>query len=149
MDGARVGEDGSSSALDQPHTFTYAPDFGKALAIVGTRDEALGQVWHVPSNAPFTQQQLVDMIGEEIGKPVKVLVAGKAVLTLLGLFNARMRELPEMMYEFTQPFIMDSSKFTRAFGVQATPMREAIRQTLAWARAHAEARTSQTKLAAF
>ena len=42
--------------LDQPHTFTYAPDFGKALAILGTHDEALGQTWHVPSNAPVTQR---------------------------------------------------------------------------------------------
>ncbi|HQX76303.1 MAG TPA: NAD-dependent epimerase/dehydratase family protein, partial [Thermoflexales bacterium] len=34
--------------LDMPHTFTYAPDFGKTLAILGTRDEALGKAWHVP-----------------------------------------------------------------------------------------------------
>ena len=36
-------------SLDQPHTFTYTADFGKTLAIVGTRDAALGQAWHVPS----------------------------------------------------------------------------------------------------
>ncbi len=51
--------------LDQPHTWTYAPDFGKALALAGTRDEAIGQVWHVPSAPPMTQQQMFDLIGAD------------------------------------------------------------------------------------
>lgn len=120
--------------LDQPHTWTYAPDFGRALAIVGTRDEALGQAWHVPSDAPITQRQLADMIAEEIGQPVQAMAGGKVMLTFVGLFNKTLREMPEMMYEFTQPFVLDSTKFTRAFGMSATPIREAIRRTIAWNR---------------
>jgi len=37
--------------LSQPHTYTFIDDFGTALVNLGERDEALGQVWHVP-NAP-------------------------------------------------------------------------------------------------
>jgi nucleoside-diphosphate-sugar epimerase len=120
--------------LDQPHTWTYAPDFGKALAIAGTHEEALGQAWHVPSNPPMAQQQLLDLVSAEIGKPVKARAAGKLMLSVIGLFNKTLAEMPEMLYEFTQPFIMDSSKFTKAFGMQATPMDQAVAETIEFAR---------------
>lgn len=128
--------------LDQPHTWTYAPDFGKALAIAGTRDEALGQAWHVPSEAPRTQQQLIDAISAAVGKPVRVTVGGKAMLTLIGLFNKTLAEMPEMMYEFTQPFIVDSTKFQRTFGMGPTPFDQQIAESVAYARRIAEAHTA-------
>jgi hypothetical protein len=53
---------------------------------------------------------------------------------LIGLFNPTLREISEMMYEFTQPFVMDSSAFTQAFGMQATPLAQQIRETVAWNR---------------
>ena len=57
------------------------------------------------------------------------------MLRLLGLFNADVRELDEMLYEFTQPFVVDGSKFTKTFGIGATPLEEAIAATVAWWRA--------------
>jgi len=42
------------------------------------------------------------------------------------------------MYEFDQPFIVDSSKFEKTFGMTATPMREAIREAVAWFKSHPE-----------
>jgi hypothetical protein len=47
-----------------------------------------------------------------------------------------MREINEMAYEFEQPFVVDHSKFERAFGNTATPARDAVRQTLDWFRQH-------------
>jgi nucleoside-diphosphate-sugar epimerase len=121
-------------SLDQPHTWTFAPDFGKTLAIVGTRDAALGQAWHVPSEKPVTQRQLIKMISDEIGQPLKIRLGTPLMLKLIGLFNPTLREISEMMYEFTQPFVMDSSAFTQAFGMQATPLAQQIRETVAWNR---------------
>lgn len=126
---------------DQPHTWSYAPDFGRALALLGTRPEALGEIWHIPSNAPITQAQLAQMISEEIGQPVKTRTAGRLLLTLLGLFNPVLREMPEMLYEWQQPFVMDDSKFRRTFGGEPTPMRQAIRESIAWFRSHAPAKS--------
>jgi nucleoside-diphosphate-sugar epimerase len=122
--------------LDQPHTYTYTPDFGKALAILGTHEEALGQVWHVPSNPSVTQAQFVAMIQEAVGKPVKVLRGTAPILWLIGLRNPDARELIEMLYEWERPFEMASETFQRAFGMTPTPLREAIRTTLEWARTH-------------
>lgn len=54
------------------------------------------------------------------------------MMSLGGLFIPAARETAEMMYEFEKPFVVDSSKFERTFGLKATPLPEAIAQTVAW-----------------
>jgi nucleoside-diphosphate-sugar epimerase len=117
-------------SLDQRHSFTYSVDFGKALATVGTNDEALGQTWHVPSNEAITQRELIKMITKEVGRPTKINLGTPLMMRLLGLFNPGAREMVEMMYEFTQPFLLDSSKFSNAFGMKPTPLQQQIRDTI-------------------
>jgi nucleoside-diphosphate-sugar epimerase len=119
---------------DQPHTYTYTPDIGRGLVILGEREEALGQAWHLPSPETLTTRQFVELIFEEVGKPARVQAAPKILLRTLGLFNPGIRETIEMLYEFEEPFVVDHSKFEQAFGEQATPLREAIRGTVRWYR---------------
>jgi nucleoside-diphosphate-sugar epimerase len=119
---------------DQPHTYTYAPDIGRGLVILGEREEALGEAWHLPSPETLTTRQFVEMIFEEVGKPARIQAAPKIVLRALGLFNPGMREMIEMLYEFEEPFVVDDSKFEQAFGEHATPLREAIGDTVRWFR---------------
>jgi nucleoside-diphosphate-sugar epimerase len=119
---------------DQPHTFSYVADFGKLLATLGTREEALGQIWFTPSPAPITQMELVKIMEEELGHKVKFMAAGKLMMSLLGLFAPTLRESVEMLYEWDKPFIMDSSKAQKAFGFQGTPLRQAMKETVAWIR---------------
>lgn len=120
--------------LDQPHTFTYVKDFGRALAIAGTAERALGQTWHVPSGKPYSQNQLTEMISKELGYPLKNRASGKMVLSVLGLFNKAAREMVEMLYEFNEPFIMDATTMEKTFGLQPTPMQQRIKETLQWAK---------------
>ena len=119
---------------DQPHTYTYAPDIGRGLVILGEREEALGQVWHLPSPETVTTRRFVEMIFEEIGKPARVQAAPKILLRALGLFNPSLRETIEMLYEFEEPFVVDHSKFEWAFGKHATPLKETIGDTVRWYR---------------
>ncbi len=125
--------------LDMPHTFSYVPDFGQALAILGTREEGLGHAWHVPSPPPVTQAELLRLIGDAVGYKVKGLAAGALMVRLLGLVNPMVREISEMLYEWSKPFVMDSSAFQRTFGMQPTPLRAAIQATVAWNRAQGAA----------
>jgi len=120
--------------MDQPHSFSYAPDFGKLLAALGTHDEALGQVWFTPSPAAVTQAEFVSMLESELGHKVKYLAAGANMMRFLGLFNPTMRETVEMMYEWTQPFIIDTHKAEQAFGWSGTSLKQAICETVAWVR---------------
>jgi nucleoside-diphosphate-sugar epimerase len=119
---------------DQPHTYTYIPDIGKGLVILGEREEALGRAWHLPSPETLTTRKFVEMIFEEVGKPARIQAAPKILLRAMGLFNPGMREIIEMLYEFEEPFVVDDSRFEREFGEQATPLREAIQRTVRWYR---------------
>jgi nucleoside-diphosphate-sugar epimerase len=119
---------------DQPHTYTYVPDIGKGLVILGEREEALGRAWHLPSPETLTTREFVEMIFEEVGKPARVQATPKIVLRVLGLFNPVLRETIEMRYEFEEPFVLDTSDFIRTFGDQATSLREAIQRTVRWYR---------------
>ena len=124
---------------DLPHTHTYVNDFGRALAILGERDEADGQAWHVPNDQPMmTQGELVNMFAEEAGVEPKISGMGKLMMTIGGLFIPAAKESVEMMYEFEAPFIIDSGKFEKTFGMKATPMRKAIRETVDWYKSHPE-----------
>jgi len=116
------------------HTFTYAPDFGRALAIAGTSDQAFGEIWHAPSNPPVTQFELCQLIAAQAGHPGTTRLAETWLIRLLGIGSPLMREMAEMMYQWKQPFVMDSSKFQQTFGMRPTPMEAAIANTLSWYR---------------
>ena len=118
--------------MDQPHTFSYAADFGKLLATLGTREEALGQIWFTPSPAPVTQAELVKIMEDELGHKVKVMVGSEMMMRFLGLFNPMMRETVEMMYEWSKPFVIDTSKAEKAFDLHATSLKDAMRATIEW-----------------
>ncbi|MCJ7513053.1 MAG: NAD-dependent epimerase/dehydratase family protein [Anaerolineales bacterium] len=123
--------------LDQPHTATYIGDFGKGLVILGEREDALGQAWHVPSDRPsITQGEFAQLVCEQLGIPPRSSAISKRMMRLAGLFIPGAREAVEMMYEFEKPFIVDSSKFEKTFAVRPTPLAQAIEATLAWYRSH-------------
>ncbi len=115
---------------DMPHSWCFIEDFGAALVTLAERDAALGQVWHVPCAPPASTRDLVALIGEAAGTRPKLRVAGRRLVTLLGLFNATMRELKEVLYQFERPFVVDCSKFERAFATGPTPLRDAVGRTV-------------------
>lgn len=121
---------------DLPHTYSYMPDIGKALVMLGAAEQALGQVWHIPSATTVTTRQFLQLVGEAIGQPVHVQTVPKLLLQGLGLFKTDLREVLEMLYQFEEPFIVDGSKFIRTFGEHATPLPIAIQTTVDWWRKH-------------
>jgi nucleoside-diphosphate-sugar epimerase len=77
---------------------------------------------------------MVQMIADAAGVPLRVRVASPWLLRAMGLFNPLMREMAEMSYEFTEPYIVDDSRFVQSFGNTATPLAQGIEETLAWFR---------------
>jgi nucleoside-diphosphate-sugar epimerase len=117
-------------AADQPHTWTDVRDMGRALALVATEESAWGRVWHAPSNAPRTQAEAVNDVLASVGaKPVKVKAMPNALLRVAAPFVPVVRELRETLYQFTAPYVMDSSAITAAFGLEPTPWDEVCRRT--------------------
>jgi nucleoside-diphosphate-sugar epimerase len=119
---------------DQPHSYTYLLDAARTLAALGTRDDVAGEVFHVPNAPAKTTRRIVEMIAGQLGSPIKISVAPRLVLRLVGLFNPTVRELDEMRYEFTQPFVVDGTKAEAELDVAPTPLDEALAQTIAWFR---------------
>jgi nucleoside-diphosphate-sugar epimerase len=133
LEGKRVSVLGNP---DLPHTYSYVPDIGRALVVLGERDAALGQAWHLPSPTTVTTNRLIEMIATEAGRPVRVQLVPKLLFNTLSLVNRDLRELRELLYEFEEPFVVDHGKFTRAFGDHATPIKVAVHHTVAWFREH-------------
>jgi nucleoside-diphosphate-sugar epimerase len=117
---------------DQPHTYTYIPDIGEGLAVLGEHPDAPGDVWHLPNDPDTrTTRQLVDVAYRSAGQSrTKLRVLPPLLLRALALANPTVRELLEMQYQFEEPFIVDSSKITNKLGVTATPLDQAVADTL-------------------
>jgi nucleoside-diphosphate-sugar epimerase len=119
-----------------PHTYSYIRDFAKGLVVLADHPEADGQVWHIPNAPTQTTRQVVQMVADQAGVPLRFRVAMPWLLRVVGLFNPIVREIAEMSYAFTEPYIVDDSRFIQTFGNIATPFAEGIEETLAWFRKH-------------
>src|SRR4051812_13096869 len=75
------------------HTFTYTPDAGRTLAVLGNTASAYGQIWHaVTSKEPITAEQYVRVACELAGRPYALQVAPRWLLSLMGIFIPVVRE---------------------------------------------------------
>jgi nucleoside-diphosphate-sugar epimerase len=117
--------------VDRVHTYTYTPDAGKATAQLGNAPDAYGQVWHVPTTkATLTNRQWAEIIAKDLGAEPKMQAVPVWMMKLLGLFVPVMREFPEMLYQYEQDYVFDSSKFEKRFGWGATEPEEGVRVML-------------------
>ncbi len=115
-----------------PHSLTYTPDAGKATALLGNTASAYNQSWHLPSaHPPLTGEHLIQLAAEICQTEARYGTINRLMMQMAGWFNPIARSSVEMMYQFEQPYFFDSSKFEQAFGVQATSMEQALRETLA------------------
>lgn len=119
---------------DLPHTFTYLGDFARGLVTLGTNDPAFGQVWHIPSAETLSTREFARLVFEAAGQPLKLGLMPSALLTVLAMVNPTLRAVREQQYQREAPWVVDHSKFVRAFGLDVTPHRDAIEVTLEWYR---------------
>lgn len=120
-------------SLDQPHSWTYVPDLAAAMITAADRADLHDRVLHAPTNPPRTQREVVTAIAEETGHPVPPLgVFPRWATTLVGLVHTETRELAQMDYQFTRPFVMDSRRSEELLGLQPTPMPIVVRETASW-----------------
>ena len=109
------------------HSFTFTPDCGNALWLLSNSNEAWNQVWNLPTASPaLTGKQLIDISAGIFGVSAKHLVIGKRMISFLGIFMKVMKEMKEMLYQYENDYIFDSSKFEQAFNFKPTPYKEGI-----------------------
>ena len=76
--------------------------------------------------------ELVDTVYQLAGQPkTKPRSTPALLLRALAVTNPTVRELLELQYEFQEPFIVDSTKIAAKLEVHATPLDQALADTLA------------------
>jgi nucleoside-diphosphate-sugar epimerase len=119
LTGRRVSLLGS---VDAEHTWTAPADAARMLVVVAADERGWGRAWHVPSNAPRTQRQVVDDLADAADVPrVKASSLPAAAVSILGLFSPAVRELAETAYQRDRPFVVDDSAARDTFGLTPTP----------------------------
>ena len=115
---------------DMPHTFTYVPDFGNALAELGADGMGWGEVWHVPSSITCTATEVANATAALTHKPAKLKGGGRLMLRIVGLFIPAAKEMVEMLPHFETPYIVDNSKWHSRKHTRATPWNVALAETV-------------------
>ncbi len=117
---------------DQPHTYTFIPDIGEGLAVLGEHPDAPGRAWHLP-NDPDTRstRELVGLVHGIAGQPrAKVRQVPPLLLRALAVTDPTVREILEMRYQFEEPFVVDSCDIATHLGAVATPMQQGLERTV-------------------
>ncbi|WP_134091147.1 NAD-dependent epimerase/dehydratase family protein [Olivibacter sp. XZL3] len=118
---------------DVPRSYNYTPDAARALYMLATHQEAMGQVWHLPSVQPaLNGREFIRLAATYMHASNKVTVLPKWLLKVIGWFNPFMGEAYEMNYQDAYPFQFSSAKFENTFGFKPTPYEEGIRKTAEW-----------------
>ena len=114
--------------LDVAHSWTSIHDCARTLVTVAADERAYGQVWFAPTNTPLTIRQLAARFAQVNGAPrARVTSIPYPVMWTAGLFMPLIKELRTTRYQFTRPFVIDTSATTEAFGLMPTPLDDALR----------------------
>ncbi len=120
-------------SADQPHSFTYVPDLAAAMIRAAADRRLWNSVLHAPTGPALTQRELVAAVAQAGGVPaLKVSAIPAWVLRAAGIVSGGTRELAETAYQFSGPFVMDSSRSERLLDMAPTPLAEAVAATVAW-----------------
>ncbi len=113
-------------------TLIYTPDAGRATALLGNTPDAYNQTWHLPcDNNRLTTKQFIELTSEIYGEKLKYSVMGKWLVKIVGLFVPFVKEIVELLYQWEQDYIFDSSKFMKRFpDFKVTTLREGITEII-------------------
>ena len=120
-------------SADRPHSFTYVPDLAAAMIAAAGTPSVWNSVLHAPTGPAVTQREIATAFARAAGMPAPAVGTVPAwLLHAAGAVNRDMKELAEMVYQFTGPFVMDSARTEQALGLAPTPLDEAATATVEW-----------------
>lgn len=109
------------------HNFTFIPDTGKAMYLLGKNPKSGNQIWHLPTAAPLTGNEFIKLAAEIYSVQPRVFNINKFLLRLAGLFEKTAGGTVELYYQYDHNYNLDSSKFEKAFDFKPTAYRDGIR----------------------
>lgn len=121
---------------DLPITPTFIDDFARTIATVGREDSSDCATWHVPHPEPTTGRALVALAAGAAGRRAALTAVRGWHLRALGTVVPLARAGAELLYQFEQPFVVDGTMTTKAFGLPPTPYAVGVHETLRVAALH-------------
>jgi nucleoside-diphosphate-sugar epimerase len=116
---------------DLPHSWTYPIDVARTLVALGSDERAWGRPWNVPTDHPASIRDIVTRAAALTGaRPPRLYRLPEPVMWLASPLHPVVPTLREMRYQFERPFVLDSSRATATFGIEPTPLDEALRVTV-------------------
>ncbi|WP_428330172.1 NAD-dependent epimerase/dehydratase family protein [Mucilaginibacter sp.] len=109
------------------HNFSYIPDMGKAMYLLGQTPGSDNQIWHMPTAAPLTGKQFIEIAARVYNVEPKYFAINKMMLWLVGLFQKVVMGTVEMYYQYNHDYVFDSSKFIKAFNFKPTSYEDGIK----------------------
>ena len=109
------------------HSFSYIPDMGKGVYLLGQNPDADNQIWHMPTAQALPGKQFIEMAARIYKVEPNYMAINKFMLWSFGLFNRVVMSTVEMYYQYNHDYIFDSSKFEKAFNFKPTGHEEGIK----------------------
>lgn len=109
------------------HSFTYIPDTGKAMYLLGQSEQSGNQIWHLPTAAPVTGKEFIELAATIYSVKPSYSSINKFMLQLVGLFKKVVAGTVEMYYQYDHDYSFNSAKFENAFGIKPTTYQDGIK----------------------
>jgi nucleoside-diphosphate-sugar epimerase len=120
-----------TASLDVAHSVAYLPDIARSFVLLGTRPEADGRTWILPHAPAVTGRQFLGLVNDSLPRPQKTGVVSAGMLRLAAPFHRISKETRGILYQWSEPFVVDDSAFRTTFGpVDVTPLEQAVRSTV-------------------
>lgn len=120
-------------SLEQPHSLAYVMDAARACVLLAQSPDCLGEAWHFAGAGPVHGREFLSEVVRQAGEGGKVGAMTESYLKFGCLFLAEAREVLEVMHQFTEPSVLNDSRFRARFtDFRCTPHEQAIGETLRW-----------------
>jgi nucleoside-diphosphate-sugar epimerase len=117
---------------DATHSWSYIDDVCAVMGAAGTNDAALGRAWHVPTAPSKSAREMVAALADAAGVDAPAVRSVPAsVIKVVGLVVPLVRELPEVRYQFEEPFVIDATDTEAQLGLTYTAFGDQVQATLA------------------
>jgi nucleoside-diphosphate-sugar epimerase len=114
--------------IDNLHEFIYVPDVGPVVIEAAGNSKIYGHTWNVGGDTPITQRQIADIVFSFAGRKPQIMATNKLILSVVGLFDTKLREWGEMNYLCTNPVLLDDSALRDVLGsIKKTPLKDGLR----------------------
>jgi nucleoside-diphosphate-sugar epimerase len=111
---------------NKKHALTLVDDAAKATALLGNKNSAYNQIWHLPTDKAYTINELLKKIEHLTGKPTKIQIASRFFTIILSWFIPAVKEGKELLYQFDRDYEFNSKKFETTFGILPTSTDEGL-----------------------